>query len=127
MPAAGFYECSKDKRDKRARFITMKDGPMLFAGLCRAEEDDLVCSICTVPANDLLESIPHDRMPAILPPETINRWFAPDAVQADLLDLLQTTPADAMQMHVVGSYVNRAVDDERCVQADDAGTQGLLF
>jgi putative SOS response-associated peptidase YedK len=51
-------------------------------------------AIITVPSNDLVGQI-HDRMPAILKPESYERWLGPET---DPHDLLITYPSGLMRM-----------------------------
>jgi putative SOS response-associated peptidase YedK len=74
--ADGFYEWKKDANAKTKQPYDIrlkKDRPFAFAGLaehwsCNGETIES-CTLITTDPNELMAEI-HDRMPAILPPET---------------------------------------------------------
>lgn len=115
--ADGFYEWKKLDGRKQPMYIHLKDGrPFAFAGLWevwRSPQDELIktCTIITTEPNALLESI-HNRMPAILPPESYDLWLAPGDQTADVvLPLLRPyNPAD-MRAVPVSSRVNSPAAD----------------
>ncbi|MCC6190869.1 MAG: SOS response-associated peptidase [Anaerolineales bacterium] len=115
--ADGFYEWKKLDGRKQPMYIHLKDGrPFAFAGLWevwRSPQDELfkTCTIITTEPNALLEGI-HNRMPAILPPESYDLWLAPGDQAADaVLPLLRPyNPAD-MRAVAVSSRVNSPTTD----------------
>ncbi len=82
IPADGFYEWKGRKGDKQPYFITLPDEkPFAFAGIWETwwnkENEDKPyrsCSIITRDAGECLKDI-HDRMPAILHPDTYEIWL----------------------------------------------------
>jgi len=69
------------------------------------------CAVLTTAANGLLETI-HPRMPVILRPDQFDRWLSSDTTPLpQLARLLQTFPAEEMQVFPVSSYVNKVVHD----------------
>ena len=69
------------------------------------------CTVLTTAANPLLESI-HPRMPVILQPAQYARWLSTETTPVPQLEkLLQTCPAEAMQVHPVSSQVNKVSHD----------------
>ena len=65
-------------------------------------------------------SIPHPRMPAILKPQDYDQWLDPENRDLDgLSSLAQTYPASEMAMYGVGPWVNRGLDDPRCIESAD--------
>jgi putative SOS response-associated peptidase YedK len=80
--ADGFYEWKGEKEQKQPFFITLPDEkPFTFAGLWeiwrdKENEDNIYisCTIITREASESLKDI-HDRMPAILPPDTYEAWL----------------------------------------------------
>jgi putative SOS response-associated peptidase YedK len=86
----------------------------MFAGLWDAwrNRDRLIvtCAIITTPANDLVADL-HDRMPAILPPESHEAWLNPSTTRVDLLKMLTPFPASLMKTYPVSSKVNAPEND----------------
>jgi putative SOS response-associated peptidase YedK len=75
----------------------------------------------TTEANELLESVPHDRMPVILEGDAREAWLdrgakSPTALR-DLQQLLVARAVDEMESTIVSSeFVNHGIDDERCIE-----------
>ena len=87
VPVDGFFEWRtiKGARVKQPYAIAMKDGsPFGLAGLWEnwrnpnTGEWERTFAIITVPSNELVRQI-HDRMPAIVTPESCDRWLSPGA------------------------------------------------
>jgi putative SOS response-associated peptidase YedK len=57
-------------------------------------------AVITTNANELVAEI-HDRMPAILPPESYTRWLSDEP---DPRDLMRPFPADLMRMWPVSTF-----------------------
>ena len=82
IPADGFYGWKGSKGDKQPFFITLPDEkPFAFAGLWETwwdkdNHDEIYrsCTIITREASERLKDI-HDRMPAVLPPDTYEAWL----------------------------------------------------
>src|SRR5262249_3388575 len=106
--ADGFYEWRRD--DKQPHYITLKSGePMAFAGLWEFwnSPDGPVesCSICTTEANTMMAEL-HDRMPVILPAQSIDQWLDPFVSEPDeLKPMLRQFPPGEMQAWPVGKAV----------------------
>ena len=62
----------------------------------------------TVPSNELVGQI-HNRMPAILKPETYDRWLG---LEPDPHDLLITYPSEPMTMWPISTRVNKPENDD---------------
>ncbi len=118
IPANGFYEWkSAGNRSKQAMCVRLKEAPLFaMAGLWEQwqgpDGTELeTCSVLTTSANALLESI-HPRMPVILEPSQFNRWLSSERTPIPQLEsLLQTFPAEEMEVFPVSSYVNKVVHD----------------
>jgi putative SOS response-associated peptidase YedK len=106
--ADGFYEWRKP--DKQPFFISLKSGPMAFAGLWeswKSPDDAWIdsCSIITTEANELMEKL-HDRMPVILPRHAVDHWLDPSVTDPDeLVPMLKQFEPDKMQAWPVGKEV----------------------
>ena len=135
----GFYEWRPEPgaRTKTPMYIHLKSGnPFAFAGLWeswRGEEDDplLSCTIITTEPNALMEKI-HNRMPVILPPESYDRWLAPEDRDAgELGDLLGPYPESEMTAYPVSTLVNNPrADTPDCIEPAEPAKgpdQGTLF
>jgi len=85
IPADGFYEWTGEKGRKQPFFITLGDEkPFAFAGLWETRQDKnnqnetyRSCTIITRDSSSCLRDI-HNRMPAILPPDTYEAWLDAD-------------------------------------------------
>ena len=105
--ADSFYEWRKP--DKQPFCVSLKSGPMFFAGLSETwrSPDGPVesCSICTTAANDFMLAL-HDRMPVILPRAFVDQWLDPHVTDPEeLKPMLTQYPADEMQAWPVSKAV----------------------
>jgi putative SOS response-associated peptidase YedK len=95
--ADGFYEWKGEKGQKQPFFITLPDEkPFAFAGLWEIwhdknhqDETYRSCTIITRKASESLKDI-HDRMPAILPPDTYATWLDSDDHDTNALQKILT-------------------------------------
>lgn len=116
VPVDGFFEWRAIKGARKQPYaIAMKDGsPFGLAGLWenwrnpRTSEWERSFAIITVPSNELLGQI-HDRMPAILAPESYDRWLSPEP---DPRDLLIAYPSEPMTMWPISTRVNSPDNDD---------------
>jgi putative SOS response-associated peptidase YedK len=124
VPASGFYEWRGQNRRRQPYLFRLRDGaPLCFAGLWESwrglEGAPAVetCAIVTTPPNDLVRPI-HDRMPAILAPEEIERWLDPRLTEPGELDpLLHPFAAEAMIAIPVTTRVNNTrFDNPACLE-----------
>lgn len=121
----GFYEWpKKPSDDRRPRHVRFRDRrPMALAGLWDRWIDRETgiavdsCTIVTTAANELLASVPHDRMPVILDEGAQREWLDPGITDRERLSaLLAPRHADDMELVIASEqFVNRGVDDPRCV------------
>ena len=124
VPAEGFYEWEKDGKRRLPWFIHRRDdAPMAFAGLWerwgRGDDRLLTFTILTTRPNDAVAPL-HDRMPVMLDANGVDRWLDPDAQTSALEALFEPTPSDAITLHRVDPYVNRAGNEgEQCIAAID--------
>jgi putative SOS response-associated peptidase YedK len=117
VPVDGFFEwrAIKGARAKQPYAIAMKDGsPFGLAGLWEnwknpnTSEWERTFAIITVPSNGLVGQI-HDRMPAILEPESYDRWLG---FEPDPRDLLISYPSEPMTMWPISTRVNKPENDD---------------
>ncbi len=128
--ADGFYEWRKAQpaggrgaMAKRPYLIRRVGGePMGFAGLYETWSDptggeiDTACIVTT--AANALVGLLHDRMPAILEPETFSAWLDVDGVDsARALRLLKPAPEPGLELVEIGPSVNHFANDDARVQA----------
>lgn len=121
LPASGFYEWQRLERGKQPYYVRRKDGRLLaLAGLWERWERHgsaiESCTVITVPPNDDVAWI-HDRMPALLSGEALERWLDPARRQlADLRAMLRPAVAGELEVYPVSPRVNRAEnDDAECI------------
>ena len=127
--ADGFYEWRRDpapggrgRAGSRPYLVRRTTGePMGFAGLYETwcdptgGEIDTAC-IVTTTANRLVGQL-HDRMPAILEPESFDAWLDVDGVEAGrALALVKPAPEEALELVEIGADVNRVANDNVSVQ-----------
>ncbi len=118
IPADGFFEWQKQAGVKQpVRIILKSKEPFGFAGLWDlwlSPEGEAIqsCTIVTVPANQLLQSV-HDRMPAILTRESEAVWLDPRIHEPeDLLAVLKPYPSELMEYYPVSPAVNSPAVDK---------------
>ncbi len=124
--ADGFYEWSKSAagKAKTPYYITLKDhSAFVFAGLWEiwnSPEGDAVRTACilTTQPNAVVKPV-HDRMPVILPRESISTWLDEDEVRPEALQgLMVPLSADLMQAYPVSTFVNSPKNNSpQCIQA----------
>ncbi len=127
--ADGFYEWRRDpapggrgRAGSRPYLVRRTTGePMGFAGLYETwcdptgGEIDTAC-IVTTTANRLVGQL-HDRMPAILEPESFDAWLDVDGVEGGrALALVKPAPEEALELVEIGADVNRVANDNVSVQ-----------
>lgn len=117
IPADGFYEWRKVRKDKQPYFIRARDRqPFAFAGIWETwvdrdggEMDS--AAIITCEPNRTLAPI-HNRMPVIVRPDQFGPWLDTDHVSArDALALLGPAPDDYLEAYEISSRVNSVKND----------------
>jgi putative SOS response-associated peptidase YedK len=117
VPVDGFFEwrAIRGAGRKQPYAIAMKDGsPFGLAGLWEnwcdptTGEWQRTFAVITVPSNELVGQI-HNRMPAILKPESYERWLG---LEPDPHDLLSTYPSEPMIMWAISTRVNKPENDD---------------
>lgn len=122
--ADAFYEWRREGKATMGRpyLVHRHDGnPMGFAGLWETwigpngEEQDTAC-IVTTAANGATAAI-HDRLPAILEPESFDLWLDPDEASADqAFGLLKPPGNEVLDLYEIGPAVNKVANDSPDVQ-----------
>lgn len=134
IPADGFFEWRRLGRSKQPFYLQFNDeSPFAFAGIWDQwnSDEQLItsCAIITTTANELVRPL-HDRMPAILLPESYDVWLDPNTNVSALKKLLSTFPSPRMKSHPVSSAVNYPENDnDQLIRRMDAevGTTPSLF
>ena len=134
IPADGFFEWKRLGRSKQPYYFQMQDeSPFAFAGIWdrwkRGERSITSCAIITTAANEMVSAF-HDRMPAILQPESYDVWLDQKAAPAAVKKLLLPFSSAKMKCHPVSSEVNHPENDkaELIVRVDaESGTTLSLF
>lgn len=115
--ADGFYEWKKGAKAKVPMRIVLKSGePFAFAGLWdewKSLTGEVIrsCTIITTKPNDLVAPI-HNRMPAILAPETERVWLESSIRDPQILrECLGPYPSDKMIAYPVSTVVNSPSND----------------
>jgi len=117
--ADGFYEWRQepDTKRKTPMYIRLQSGKVFaFAGLWEDwhapdGSEILSCTIITSPPNALMQEI-HNRMPVILPKESISLWLDPGEPNLhELQELLQPYPEQEMEAFPVSTAVNSPANE----------------
>jgi len=134
IPADGFFEWERVGKSKRPFYFQLNDeSQFAFGGIWdqrRSDEQSIKsCAIITTAANDLIGAL-HDRMPAILEPDSYEVWLNPKTDPVALKKLLAPFPALKMKTHPVSNAVNSPENDsaQLLVRVDaELGTTPSLF
>ncbi len=115
IPADGFYEWRIECSGRQPYLIHRRDGaPLFLAGLWEHwHRGDRVIDSCTIvvtDANPVVAPI-HDRMPAVIAPESATRWLAAGTPASELKQLLRPWPADLTEAYPVSTRVNSPRND----------------
>jgi putative SOS response-associated peptidase YedK len=112
IPADGFYAWKKigKKTAIPYRFVLNGRDPFSIAGLWEEFEDTegnqiQTFSMITVPSNELIGAV-HERMPLILPRQAEKLWLDNTAGEENLMPLLTTFPAAAMNYYPVSPRIS---------------------
>jgi len=124
IPADGFYEWARAGKTKQPYCFEVNEGELLaFAGIWDRWKDPSgqwvkSCSILTTTPNAVTASV-HDRMPAILEPDSYELWLDPGMQNvAAASELLKPYDARLMRCYPVSTRINSvANDDEGCSAA----------
>jgi putative SOS response-associated peptidase YedK len=120
IPASAFYEWQKIEGEKRKQpFAIVPADAEVFsmAGVWESWGDELeTCAIITTTPNAVMKPI-HDRMPAILTRDEVDRWMDDGTAPADAHSLLNPFDAGSMRAYQVSTFVNSPKNDsEECLR-----------
>ena len=121
IPADAFYEWKRNGTSKQPYCFEVNGGELFaFAGLWDRWKDPTsdwikTCSILTTTPNAVTRNV-HDRMPAILDPESYGLWLDPGMTDAQVVsELLKPYDARLMRCYPISTRINHvANDDEEC-------------
>ena len=111
IPVSGFYEWQHQGERKQPIFIRPANGGYFaLAGLWDhwqgvGGEEIESCAIITTEANSLMRTI-HDRMPVILPTDSLPSWLDSKTSQEVLLTMLGPCSDELLEAYPVSSRVN---------------------
>ncbi len=126
IPTDGYFEWLHEPKGKKSpMYFTLKDHrDATFAGLYQDNTDTegnttRQYAIITVPSSEEFLFI-HDRMPAIMTPDTERLWLDPELSTTEtLVSLLQPTSGDELSAIPVSSVVNSAkTNSPECIEPD---------
>lgn len=122
VPADGYYEWQVQGKRKQPFWIHRPQGELFaFAGLWErnrkaTDQEVLSATIITGAATDELAPF-HNRMPAILDGEALQRWLDPSTSVAQALDLLANCRETNLVPRPVSTLVNNPRnEDPECIQ-----------
>jgi len=113
LPMSGYYEWQKVGKERLPYYIHRKDRQLFFAAgiweewVSPSGPIRTVASI-TVEANEMIQTVPHDRMIAILEGDSAREWMNPKTTATQAVTLLRPYSGDALTMHRVNKRVHRA-------------------
>jgi len=121
IPASGFYEWVSVEGTKQPWYIKgFEERPLSLAGLWerwQSPDGSLIetCAIITTTANELMAPI-HDRMPVILPPESISIWLELSTNPDEVKNLLRPCAPESLTAYTVSNLVNNPrFDSPSCI------------
>jgi putative SOS response-associated peptidase YedK len=121
IPVNGFYEWERVGEAKQPWYIKgFDDQPLSIAGLWEhwQSPDGSVletCAIITTTANELMAPI-HERMPVLLPPDSIADWLDLNAGPDEVKDLLRPCAPEILTAYTVSNLVNNPrFDSPSCI------------
>jgi len=112
IPANGYYEWATVGGHKYPHLFTLKDGsPFAFAGIWEDAGDTApeTVAILTTKPNKLAETV-HNRMPVILPRDSVGRWIGDEPLPDSEFEALTASLPDGL---LAEREVNRFVSNSR--------------
>jgi len=129
IPVDGFYEWKGEKGNKQPYYVFIPSGePFAFAGLWetwtdqKSDEESVYnsCTIITTGASESIREI-HHRMPAILAPESHEKWLNTDIQDSiELQAIIDDYLIYDMKYYPVSTLVNSVKNnDPNCIKPID--------
>ena len=129
IPVDGFYEWKGEKGNKQPYYVFIPSGePFAFAGLWetwidqKSDEESVYnsCTIITTGASESIREI-HHRMPAILAPESHEKWLNTDIQDSiELQAIIDDDLIYDMKYYPVSTLVNSVKNnDPNCIKPID--------
>jgi len=129
IPVDGFYEWKGEKGNKQPYYVFIPSGePFAFAGLWetwtdqKSDEESVYnsCTIITTGASESIREI-HHRMPAILAPESHDKWLNTDIQDSiELQAIIDDDLIYDMKYYPVSTLVNSVKNnDPNCIKPID--------
>jgi len=117
--ADGFYEWDKNKQPYYFKPLVCDN--LLFAGLYNVDyTGEIRYAIITVSANETMLNI-HDRMPAILTDDLIDKWFDGNLSVKQINQLCLAAKKIKLTNYKVSKFVNSPVNNsEECIKPNNA-------
>jgi putative SOS response-associated peptidase YedK len=109
--ASAFVEGTTTEGLSKPYLVHLKTRPFAFAGIwdswIHPESQQVVQSfaIITTTANELMQKIPHHRMPVILPGNEYHTWLSHKATLSDITELLVRYPAEQMNAYPISPEI----------------------
>lgn len=109
--ASAFIEGTTIEGLDKPFLVHLDKRPFAFAGIwdnwTNPESKEVIqsFSIITTSANELLQKIPHHRMPVILSPSDYHTWLKSEAPLAHITKLLMQYPSDKMNAYPISPSI----------------------
>ncbi len=106
IPVNGFIEgTTKEKLDKPHWVYKADKSLFALAGIWGIYQTQKTFSIITCMPNELMQTIPHHRMPVILEPHQYEAWLNPETPIESITEMLKPYPAELMDFHPINPAI----------------------
>jgi len=109
--ASAFIEGTTNEGLDKPFLVHLNKRPFAFAGLwdswTNPDSQEVIqsFSIITTSANELLQKIPHHRMPVILPDHAYHTWLNQNSSLSQVTELLAQYPSDKMNAYPISPSI----------------------
>jgi putative SOS response-associated peptidase YedK len=117
--ASAFIEGTTSDGLNKPYLIYLRKHPFAFAGIWdswKNQENEVPLysfSIITITANEILQKIPHPRMPVILPEEQYNTWLNNTSDLGHITGLLRPYPARMMNAYPISPDIKNPKNNSK--------------